>query len=197
MFSGGILACRFGVEEMRVITGSARGKKLVAPEGLDTRPTGDRVKEGMFSAAQFMLEGADVLDLYAGSGQLGIEALSRGAATAVFVDSAKAAQAAINANLKNCGFTERAVLKPMDAMTYLAGASERFDIAFLDPPYAAEQLEKALPLVSRLIKQGGVVFCETAKRVDLPEVAGELKLVKEYRYGRTKVLKYRKGGDEE
>ncbi len=180
---------------MRVITGSARGKKLAAPEGLETRPTGEKVKEAVFSAAQFMLEDADVLDLYAGSGQLGIEALSRGARTAVFVDNGKDAQSAIRANIESCGFADRARLKPMDALVYLSGAVERFDVAFLDPPYAAEQLPVVLPLVAGLMKEGGIVFCETTKHIDLPEEAGELRLVKEYRYGRTKVLKYCRGGE--
>ena len=97
---------------MRVITGTAKGKRLVAPEGREvTRPTGDRVKEGIFSAIQFIIEGADVLDLFAGSGQLGIEALSRGAKSAVFVDSSKDAQNCITENLKNCGFLNNASLR--------------------------------------------------------------------------------------
>jgi len=182
---------------MRVITGSARGRKLTAPEGMETRPTGEKVKEAVFSSVQFLLEDAHVLDLYAGSGQMGIEALSRGAGSAVFVDNSKAAQDAINENIRSCGFGDRAKLKPMDALVYLSGAAERFDIAFLDPPYAAEQLPLVLPLVGKLMKEGGVVLCETAKRVDLPEEAGGLRLEKEYRYGRTKVLRYRFGGEAE
>ena len=118
---------------MRVITGTAKGKRLVTPEGKEiTRPTGDKVKEGIFSSIQFILEGADVLDLFAGSGQLGIEALSRGAKTAVFVDKAKEAQKCISENIKNCGFADRSRVKTMDALLYLSGAMERFDIAFLD-----------------------------------------------------------------
>lgn len=181
---------------MRVITGTAKGKRLVTPEGREvTRPTGDKVKEGIFSSIQFILEGADVLDLFAGSGQLGIEALSRGARSAVFVDRAKEAQKCISENIGNCGFGDRAKLKSTDALLYLAGAMERFDIAFLDPPYAEEQLPVALPAVSRVMRPGGLVFCETAKTIDLPETAGKLVKVKEYRYGRTKVLAYRRGDD--
>lgn len=182
---------------MRVITGTAKGKRLVAPEGRDvTRPTGDRVKEGIFSAIQFIIEGADVLDLFAGSGQLGIEALSRGAKSAVFVDSSKDAQSCITENLKNCGFFDKAKLKTTDALLYLSGAFERFDIAFLDPPYAARQLPLALPAVARVMRPGGVVFCETAKGIDLPEKADGLVKVKEYRYGRTMVYSYRKEDEE-
>jgi len=179
---------------MRVITGTAKGKRLVTPEGRDiTRPTSEKVKEGIFSSIQFIVEGADVLDLFAGSGQLGIEALSRGARTAVFVDKAKEAQKCIAENIKNCGFGDRARVKTTDALLYLSGAVERFDIAFLDPPYAEEQLPTALLAVSKVMNPGGVVFCETAKNIDLPEKAGELVFAKEYRYGRTKVRAYKRG----
>lgn len=182
---------------MRVITGTAKGKRLVTPEGREvTRPTGDRVKEGIFSAIQFIIEGADVLDLFAGSGQLGIEALSRGARSAVFVDSSKEAQNCITENLKNCGFLSSAKLKTTDAALYLAGAFERFDVAFLDPPYAAQQLPVVLPAVARVMRPGGIVFCETAKGIDLPERAGDLVRIKEYRYGRTMVYSYRKEDQE-
>lgn len=178
---------------MRVITGTAKGKNLITPEGRDvTRPTGGKVKEGIFSSIQFLIEGADVLDLFAGSGQLGIEALSRGAKSCVFVDNGKEPQRCIQANIKNCGFEDRARLKTGDAVSYLSGAMERFDIAFMDPPYAAEQLPVALPAVARVMREGGIVLCETSKTIDLPEESLGLELVKEYRYGRTKVLSYRK-----
>ncbi|MBQ6877712.1 MAG: 16S rRNA (guanine(966)-N(2))-methyltransferase RsmD [Oscillospiraceae bacterium] len=181
---------------MRVITGTAKGKRLVTPEGRDvTRPTGEKVKEGIFSSIQFLIEEADVLDLFAGSGQLGIEALSRGARSCVFVDSAKVAQKCITENLKNCGFTDIAKLKTGDALMYLSSAFERFDIAFLDPPYAAEQLPVVLPAVSKVMRTGGIVLCETAKSIDLPEEAGKLVKAKEYRYGSTKVLMYKRGED--
>lgn len=165
----------------------------MTPEGKDvTRPTGGKVKEGIFSSIQFIIEGADVLDLYAGSGQLGIEALSRGARSAVFVDSGKEPQKCIAENIKNCGFSDRAKLKTTDALLYLSGAMERFDIVFMDPPYAAEQLPLALPAAARVMRPGGTVFCETSKTVDLPEEYEGLEFLKEYRYGRTKVLSYRK-----
>ncbi len=181
---------------MRVITGTAKGKRLITPEGRDiTRPTGEKVKEAIFSSIQFLIEEADVLDLFAGSGQLGIEALSRGAKSCVFVDSAKAAQKCITENLKNCGFTDIAKLKTGDALMYLSSAFERFDIAFLDPPYAAEQLPVVLPALSKVMRPGGVVLCETSKTIDLPEEIGKLIKAKEYRYGSTKVLMYKRGED--
>ena len=181
---------------MRVITGTAKGKRLVTPEGRDvTRPTGEKVKEGIFSSIQFLIEEADVLDLFAGSGQLGIEALSRGAKSCVFVDSAKVAQKCIAENIKNCGFEDVAKLKTGDALMYLSSAFERFDIAFLDPPYAAEQLPVVLPALSKVMREGGIVLCETAKSIDLPEESGKLVKAKEYRYGSTKVIMYKRGED--
>lgn len=181
---------------MRVITGTAKGKRLITPEGRDvTRPTGEKVKEAIFSSIQFFIEGADVLDLFAGSGQLGIEALSRGAKSAVFVDSAKVAQKCIAENIKNCGFSDVAKIKTGDALMYLSSAFEKFDIAFLDPPYAAEQLPTVLPALSKVMRPGGVVLCETSKTVDLEEKIGKLVKVKEYRYGSTKVLMYKRGED--
>ena len=181
---------------MRVITGTAKGKNLITPEGREiTRPTGGKTKEGIFSSIQFLIEGADILDLYAGSGQLGIEALSRGAKKAVFVDSAKEAQKCIKENIKNCGFENIAQLKTTDAILYLTSTLDRFDIAFLDPPYAAEQLPLALPAVSKIMREGGIVLCETSKGINLAENYYGLKLYKEYRYGKSKVLAYRKEGE--
>lgn len=178
---------------MRVITGSAKGKRLIAPEGKDTtRPTAERVKEGLFSAIQFLLEEAEVLDLFAGSGQLGIEALSRGAKKAVFVDSAREAVSCIKENLANCGFTGKSYVHQADAQSYLAGAREEFDIVFLDPPYADETVPALLPKVEPLVKPGGIVLCEVQKRGDLPESVGGLRFYREYRYGRTKIVQYRK-----
>jgi len=113
---------------MRVITGSARGRRLKELEGLETRPTTDRVKEGMFNILQFDIEGRKVLDLFAGTGQLGIEALSRGADFAVFVDRRKDAQTLIRDNLKTTGLADRARVVPGEAMEYLKSVREKFDL---------------------------------------------------------------------
>ncbi|MBQ7006761.1 MAG: RsmD family RNA methyltransferase, partial [Oscillospiraceae bacterium] len=113
---------------MRVITGSARGRKLVTPEGMEVRPTLDKVKEGLFSAIQFEIEGRDVLDLFAGSGQLGIEALSRGAASCVFVDSARKSQHAIQTNIAACGFQAQSKLIAGDALSYIKSCMQSFGI---------------------------------------------------------------------
>jgi 16S rRNA (guanine966-N2)-methyltransferase len=126
---------------MRVISGTARGRKLVAPEGSTTRPTPDRVREATFNALGSLhaVAGARVLDLFAGSGALGIEALSRGAAHVTFVDRDRAAIRAVNANLATCGLGDAATVVTAEAVRYLAGTSERWDLALLDPPYAHDR----------------------------------------------------------
>ena len=118
---------------MRVITGTARGRRLKELEGLETRPTTDRVKEGVFNIIQFDIEGRRVLDLFAGTGQLGIEALSRGAASAVFVDQRRDAASIIRENLKLTGLSDRARVVNGEAMAFLSSQRERFDLIFLDP----------------------------------------------------------------
>ena len=129
---------------MRVITGSARGRRLKELEGMETRPTTDRVKEGLFNVLQFDIEGRRVLDLFAGTGQLGIECLSRGAASAVFVDKRPDAVKLIRENLKLCDLTDRARVVAGDSMEFLKSVREKFDLVLLDPPYQAELLEAAI-----------------------------------------------------
>ena len=180
---------------MRVITGTAKGKRLITPEGRDvTRPTGEKVKEGIFSSIQFLIEGADVLDLFAGSGQLGIEALSRGAKSAVFVDSAKVAQKCITENIKNCGFSDVAKLKTGDALMYLSSAFERFDIAFLDPPYAEVFLENSLKMITEIdiLQSGGIIVTERPVGKELPWNFEGFERSRDYKYGNTLLTIYRK-----
>lgn len=178
---------------MRVITGTARGRKLVTPEGLETRPTSDMAKEALFSIIQFEVEGAVVLDLFAGSGQLGIEALSRGAHSAVFIDTSREAQKAIMQNLENTGFKSSARVAMMDALSFLRSCKDTFDIALLDPPYNMGLIQEVLPLLSEKMSPGGIIICETERQENLPESAGEFKLFKEYRYGKAKLTTYRLG----
>lgn len=164
---------------MRVITGTARGRKLLTVEGTDTvRPTLDSVKEAMFSAVQFEIEGARVLDLFAGSGQLGIEALSRGAENAVFVDSAAEPIKVIRKNLAAVKFEERArvVQKPFSA--FLKACSGEFDIAFLDPPYRHGLLKKALPLLEPKMSARGIILCEHESECGLPKRLGRFEVAR-------------------
>lgn len=130
---------------MRVITGTARGRRLKEPQGMDIRPTTDKVKESMFSILQFDIEGRRVLDLFGGTGQLGIEALSRGASEVVFVDKSAAALKLIRENLELCGLSDRARVRNGDSLAYLR-SGEKFDLVFLDPPYDTGLLEQALQI---------------------------------------------------
>ena len=178
---------------MRVITGIARGRKLVTLEGEEVvRPTTDRVKEAMFSIIQFDIPGKSVLDLFAGSGQLGIEALSRGAEKAVFVDKSAEAFSVVKQNLKTCGLSDKATVINSDSFSFLRSTAEKFDIILIDPPYSRQMAETALSLVDGVLKDGGIVMCETDYREDLPEEAGDIKKIKEYKYSKTKLTTYKK-----
>lgn len=176
---------------MRVITGSARGRRLLAPEGLDTRPTTDLVKEAVCSAVQFDIPCARVLDLFAGSGQLAIEALSRGAAHATLVELNRKAFQVMQQNINACGFTDRAQLLCTDAKSYLLRCRETFDIAFLDPPYHNGVLPEILPLLLPHMQENGVVICEHEPELQLPEKIGGYLLKKQKKYGKIFVTIFR------
>ena len=172
---------------MRIISGSARGLKLKSLEGSDTRPTLDNVKEAIFSMLFDKTRDAGVLDLFAGSGALGIEALSRGAKEAVFVDANPKACAVVKANLESARMQERASVIRANALEYLATAQKSgkgFDIIFLDPPYALGLLNEALGLIWEfgLLKRGGVIVCEFDSG-NKPDIKF-FNLVKDKRYGR-------------
>lgn len=177
---------------MRVITGSARGAKLKTLEGLATRPTSDRVKEAIFNIIQFDIQGRRVLDLFGGSGQLAIEALSRGADYAVIVDQSAEAVKVIKDNLKKVRFDQQASVFQMDYLRYLSTAREKFDIIFLDPPYAEKSLENALRKISEIdiLSDGGIIICERPKEKVLPPEVGGLLCSKDYNYGKTAVNLY-------
>lgn len=175
---------------MRVVSGSARGITLEAPKGMTTRPTSDKAKEGVFSAIQGELAGARVLDIFAGSGGMGIEALSRGAASCVFVDCDAAALRCIKSNLAKTKLTGRIVRA--DAIAFLNACAERFDIIFSDPPYNRGWTAKLLPLAAKLLNEGGVLLCETDSSEPRPEPAEGLTLRKVYAYGRAIVSLFEK-----
>lgn len=177
---------------MRVITGSARGRRLKELEGMETRPTTDRVKEGVFNIIQFDIEGRRVLDLFAGTGQLGIETLSRGAAAAVFVDQRRDAAALVRENLKLTGLADRARVVNGDALAFLSSTKERFDLIFIDPPYAADLWESALEAIYRfdILADHGIIVCESPVERELPELAAPYFLHRTYRYGKIKVTTY-------
>ncbi|MEA5050334.1 MAG: 16S rRNA (guanine(966)-N(2))-methyltransferase RsmD [Oscillospiraceae bacterium] len=182
---------------MRVITGAARGKPLETLPGDEVvRPTAERVKEGLFSAVQFYVPGARALDLFAGSGQLGIEALSRGAQLCVFVDQSREAGEVVIRNLKYTGLFAKARVLTSDAARYIRYCKETFDLIFLDPPYRHGTVAEILPLVGDVTAPGGFVVCETEREAELADAYGALALHKRYRYGKTAIVIYRKPEEE-
>ena len=183
---------------MRVITGTARGRKLKEPVGMDTRPTTDRVKEGIFSSIQFEIEGRRVLDLFGGTGQMGIEALSRGAAHCTFVDLRKEAAGTIRENLDLTGFNDRAKVIQGDALAFLSRCREPFDLIFLDPPYGSGLLEKSMEQITAIdiVTENGIIVCENGSNAGWPAVSLPYRLQKEYRYGKIKTALYRRMTDD-
>ena len=183
---------------MRVITGTARGRVLKELEGLETRPTTGKVKESLFSIIQFDIEGRRVMDLFAGTGQLGIEALSRGAAECVFIDRRADAVRLIQENLALCRLADRARVRQGDALPYLR-SGEKFDIVFLDPPYASGLLQQALTDIAAfdICRAHGIIIAESAVDTVLPEMPAPYALYREYRYGKIKLTVYHRGGNED
>lgn len=177
---------------MRVITGTARGCRLETPAGQATRPTAERVKEGLFSAIQFEIEGRRALDLFAGSGQLGIEALSRGAASCVFVEQNGQVAELVRRNLQTAKLFSSAQVLTTEAFGFLARCREQFDLVFLDPPYGDALLASCLAAVEPHIADGGLVVCESDEGQALPETVGALQADRTYRYGRVHITLYRR-----
>lgn len=179
---------------MRVITGSARGIQLKTPEGMVTRPTTDRVKEAMFSIIHFDIPGAKVLDLFGGTGQLGIEALSRGAKSAVFVDAGEPACRLIRENLKRTKLEQQGKVVRSDYLAYLERTNEQFDIVLLDPPYAEVFLENALNKITEIdiLRTGGIIVAEHPLGKELPWEFQGYERSKDYKYGNTLLTIYRK-----
>ena len=179
---------------MRVITGKARGIQLKTPEGLTTRPTADRVKEALFSIIQFEIPGARVLDLFGGTGQLGIEALSRGAKSATFVDAGEPACRLIRENLRRTRLEAEGRVVRSDYLDYLKRCREEYDIILLDPPYAEVFLENALKQIAEIdiLQSGGIIVAERPLGKELPWEFEGFTRSKDYKYGKTLLTIYRK-----
>ncbi len=177
---------------MRVISGTARGMRLTTLEGLDVRPTTDKVKESLFNIIQFELEGRRVLDLFAGSGQLGIEALSRGASHATFVDRSPKAVSVVRDNLERTRLAPLAQVRQEEASAFLVRTGDTFDVAFLDPPYGKGIIEDVLPELVRHMSDYGIIVCETSREETLPETVASFSVAKTYHYGKIQLTVYRK-----
>ena len=177
---------------MRVISGEYRGRKLLEPEGRDVRPTTDQVKEAMFNIIQFDIEGRRVLDLFAGTGQLGIEALSRGARECIFVDSVRDSLRLVKENLHRCGVSART--EQSDALSFLR-RRERFDLIFVDPPYDSALAPEVMEAVKAfdILSKGGIMVVETRRETVLPDLGADYGAVKTYRYGKIKLTVVTRG----
>ena len=176
---------------MRVITGTARGRKLLEPDGMAVRPTTDMVKEAMFNIVQFDIEGRRVLDLFAGTGQLGIEALSRGAAECVFVDESPKSVKLVRTNLERCALRGR--VEQADSIGFLRQGG-KFDLIFLDPPYDSDLLEKALEVIQNvdILNDGGIIVCESRREKSMPELSAPYRKTLSRRYGKVCLTVYKK-----
>ena len=184
---------------MRIITGKAKGTKLCTLEGEDvTRPTSERAKEAIFSMIQFEIEGRRVLDLFAGSGQLGLEAMSRGAEYAMFVDASRDAMAVVKKNAEKTHFFTECGYLVSDYRSYLrkAAGRERFDIVFLDPPYRSDDLCDALVRLheGKTVKDTGFCVCETDREEYIlgnEQVMSRYEIIKNNGYGRVRIMMLR------
>lgn len=175
---------------MRVISGSARGKKLSSVAGIDVRPTLDRVKESIFNMIAFDIPGANVLDLFCGSGALGIEALSRGAEKCVFVDKSDASLSCTKQNLLDTHLSPKAQVVKSDSILFLSDTDEKFDIILVDPPYQGNLYDEVLSVIleRNLLNVGGKIVIE-AGIDDIPEVPKKkFSEVRERKYGKVYIL---------
>ena len=176
---------------MRIISGSKRGKKLAALEGGKVRPTTDRVKESLFNILQFNISGSSFVDLFAGSGQIGLEALSRGADRGYFVESSREAAGLIRQNILSTGFEDRAELFMGDYKSFFRQKQqESFDIIYIDPPYYENMFLSAAELSSMYVKPAGLIICEHPTTEELPQRIGEAIAGKSYRYGKIELTIY-------
>ncbi|MDO4458799.1 MAG: 16S rRNA (guanine(966)-N(2))-methyltransferase RsmD [Clostridia bacterium] len=176
---------------MRIITGTARGRKLITLEGMDVRPTPDKIKESLFNIIQFDIPGRKFLDLFAGSGQIGLEALSRGAESCVFVDASKRSIDIIEKNIATCGFENESKVVNAESVMYIRRTPDMFDIAFLDPPYRQGLIEQVLPQVAERMNKGGTIICEHPVDEEIPEEAGSFRKFREYKYGKIILTTYK------
>ncbi len=172
---------------MRVIAGEFKGRNLNTLDGLDVRPTTNKVKEAIFSSIQFQIEGRSFLDLFAGSGQMGIEAVSRGAKSVVFVEENRKAFSVIKENIKMLNSPNNVNLLNISAESFLLSCKDKFDIAFLDPPYKDELLPGTVRNLSRIMKENSIIICEHSSDEVLPDKIEGFKKIRTKKYGKISV----------
>jgi 16S rRNA (guanine966-N2)-methyltransferase len=182
---------------MRIISGELRGRKLLSPDSDKVRPTTDKVKEAVFNILAPYLEDAVVIDLFAGTGSLGLEALSRGAVRVYFVDKSKESINLVKENVKRCAAEDRSVILLYDFERGLERIPEKVDIIFLDPPYSKGFMEKSLSLISASMRlnEDGIVVAEHGKDEILPDRIGNLTKIKEKKYGKIMISIYSYGSE--
>ena len=180
---------------MRVISGKVRGLKLITPPGEDTRPTLDRVKEAVFSMILPFITDAKVLDLFSGSGALGIESLSRGAQRAVFVDNSIDAINCVRSNVNSAKFTDTSVIVQKNAIGFLKDNKESFDIIFLDPPYLKNMYTETLEniLENNALSPDGIIVLEYDYEAVNFKIPNDFSIIKEKKYGRVGVMVLKRG----
>ena len=181
---------------MKIITGKYRGRVIETPTGLNTRPTTGKIKESIFNIIQFDIEGRNVLDLFAGSGQMGLEALSRGASSCTFCEIDKKALVCIGKNIEKCKAQNEAKVYNRDGLSFLKTAGKNsFGLIFLDPPYALGLMDEAINIITNvdILQDGGIILCESGKDWTCPELSAPYRVVKEYDYGSTKITTITKG----
>ncbi|WP_290687084.1 16S rRNA (guanine(966)-N(2))-methyltransferase RsmD [Intestinibacter sp.] len=185
-----------GEGNLRVISGKARGLKLNTPKNQDVRPTTDRVKESLFNIINFDIMDSNVLDLFAGTGSLGIECLSRGANKCVFVDKSKESMSIVKSNIKKARVENESITMNIDfksAILSLGNKGEKFNIIFMDPPYYKNMFEDALSMVDQnnLLEEDGVIVVEHDTKDSFPENIGRLYKSRDKKYGKTTLTFYK------
>jgi 16S rRNA (guanine966-N2)-methyltransferase len=177
---------------MRIITGIAKGRRIKAPEGMDTRPTTDRVKESLFNIISKKIFEAKVLDLFAGTGNLGLESISRGAHKCTFVESTKATLKILRENIEGLDFQDKSEVYSQDAfaaLKILSRNNEKYDLIFLDPPYSKGFVNKAIKEIDELdlLSDDGIVVSEYDMIDPIPDSIGKIKIYRTEKYGKTKI----------
>ena len=177
---------------VRVISGYARGRHITAPKGTKIRPTSDRVKEAIFNTISTLVIQSDFLDMFAGTGSIGIEALSRGADSCTFIDKSPQAIRCIKNNLSNLGFDDRSIVMQGDSREVAAKLTKTYDIIFLDPPYGKDLVISIMKNLKLLLKEEGIIVVETENKIELPSQYETFQLIKTSKYGDTQIWYYQR-----